>query len=630
MKNRVLKSTAAVLLVFWFSSFFAIADAKDDLSARAEEDLCAKADAVYLEMHDEYTLNEDGSTIHRHSHKVKLLTYYSFHRLLGESFIVYNPEYQELKIYRSRTTMADGKEVDSTPNAFNEVLPAFCSMAPPYMGLREMVVTHLGTERQAVLELDYEIRSKAGFVPFLMGEEIFADAHPILKKKVDIHVPKGTVLKSRLFNSDADVAVTDGGSFTTYSWSLTDLPLVPGEAMKADSADFAPHLVFSTCPSWDEAAKTLAERFEATCCTMSAADEALAALVKKSDDPVALMRAVNRFVADDVAGVAIDPALLGYRLRPAAETFASSLGSSFDRAALLAALLGKAGLCAKPVLLSRHCNVADDVPSWHQFNDCRVVCTPGGGAAHPVVLDPARVVGSSVDERMAGRTLFSPLSKGDKLHALPKSCKCTNRVAADLDLVLDEQNRLTGRVRLTVAGGLNPFLQLTVGSETWAAQRMARLVPGAQFDGVRATRLSETESVFVGSIKTPVALSVSNGLIEYTLPGCPDGAIDMHLPLAAETRATPLRLPRAVTETVNLELSLPEGTKVVVAPESAEMIGLPASMNTTLSVDGAVLKAKRSLWVRQSIAAEDYPALRAVLIEWSAPDARRVILEPKS
>jgi len=203
-------------------------------------------------------------------------------------------------------------------------------------------------------------------------------------------------------------------------------------------------------------------------------------------------------------------------------------------------------------------------------------------------------------------------------------------VAADLDLVLDEQNRLTGRVRLTVAGGLNPFLQLTVGSETWAAQRMARLVPGAQFDGVRATRLSETESVFVGSIKTPVALSVSNGLIEYTLPGCPDGAIDMHLPLAAETRATPLRLPRAVTETVNLELSLPEGTKVVVAPESAEMIGLPASMNTTLSVDGAVLKAKRSLWVRQSIAAEDYPALRAVLIEWSAPDARRVILEPKS
>ncbi len=621
MKNKVLKSIVTVLLVFWLSSLVSTVAAKDDL--------CARADAVYLEMHDEYTLNEDGSLVHRHSHKVKLLTHYSFHRLLGESFIVYNPEYQELKIYRSRTTMADGKEVDSTPNAFNEVLPGFCRMAPPYMGLREMVVTHLGTERQAVLELDYEIRSKAGFVPFLMGEEIFADSHPILKKKVDIHVPKGTALKSRLFNSDVEAVVNDGGSFITYSWTFTDLPLVPGEAMKADSAAFAPHLVFSTCPSWDEAAKTLAERFDAACHTGGSADEKLAAISKKADDPVALMRAVNRFVADDTAGVAIDPTLLGYRLRPAAETFASSLGTSFDRAAFLVALLRKTGLCAKPALLSRHGNVADDVPSWHQFKECRVVCTPGGAAAQAIVLDPARVADSPVDESMAGRTLFTPLSKGDKLHTLPKSCKCANRVTADLDLSLDKQNRLTGRVRLTVAGALNPFLQLTGGSEAWAKQRMARLVSGAVFGDVRTALLSETESVFVGSIKEPVALTTRNGLIEFTLPGCPGGAIDMHIPLASETRATPLRLPRAVTESVTLELALPEGTRVVVAPESAEMIGLPASMNRLISTDGAVFKAVRNLSVRQSIAAEDYPVLREVMIEWSAPDARRVILEPK-
>lgn len=621
MRKQLLKSIVAVLLVFSLSSLVSTAAAKDDL--------CANADAVYLEMNDEYTLNEDGSLVHRHSHKVKLLTHYSFHRLLGESFIVYNPEYQELKIYRSRTTMADGKEVDSTPNAFNEVLPAFCAMAPPYMGLREMVVTHLGTERQAVLELDYEIRSKAGFVPFLMGEEVFADSHPILKKKVDIHVPIGTALKSRLFNSNADAVVTDGGSFTTYSWTLTDLPLVPGETMKADNAAFAPHLVFSTCPTWDEAAKTLAERFDAACNTGGAADKKLAAISKNAHDPVALMRAVNRFVADDTAGVAIDPGLLGYRLRPATETFASSLGTSFDRAAFLVALLRKAGLCAEPALLSRHDTVADDVPSWRQFNDCRVVCAPGGAAAQAIVLDPARVANSSIDESMSGRTLFTPLSKGDKLRTLPRSCKCANRVTADLDLSLDAQNRLTGRVRLTVAGALNPFLQLTDGSDSWAAQRMARLVPGAAFSDVRATRLSETESVFVGSIKDPVALSVSNGLIEFTLPGCPGGAIDMHIPLASETRATPLRLPRAVTETVTLELALPEGVSIVVAPESAEMIGLPASMNTAISTDGAVFKAVRNLSVRQSVAAEDYPALRAVLIEWSAPDARRVILEPK-
>ncbi len=621
MKNLSLTSILAVLLAFGFSSLAP--------AAGADDGLCSQADAVYLEMNDEYTLLEDGSLIHRHSHKVKLLTHYAFHRLLGESFIVYNPEFQELKIYLSRTTMADGETVDSTPNAFNEVLPGFCRMAPPYMGLREMVVTHLGLERQAVIELDYEIRSKPGFVPFLMGEETFASTSPILRKKVDVHLPKGVVLNSRLFNSDVEAVTSDGGSFITHSWTLTDLPLVPREAMGDESARFAPHLVFSTCPSWDEAAKVLAERFGAACSSAGTAEKELAAIAQKTDSPTALVRAINKFVADDVAGVSIDPALLGYRMRPAAETFSSSLGTSFDRAALLVALLRKAGLCAEPALLSRHRAFAPEVPSWHQFSECRVVCTPDGLKGQTLLLDPAHLSDRPIDERMASRTLFLPLAKGERLRALPKSCKCANRVIADLDLALDARNRLTGRVRLRVSGALNPFLQLTGGDRSWAAQRMARLVPGALFDDVRAAVLSDEESVFVGTIKDPVPLEARSGVIEFTLPACPGGALDMRIPLASETRATPLRLPRAVTEEMNLELALPEGVRVLVAPESAEVIGLPASMNSVIAADGPVLTASRSLSLTQAVSAEDYPALREVLIEWSAPDARRVILEPK-
>ena len=120
------------------------------------------ADAVFLDVQETYTLEEDGSMVYRHEHRLRYLTPYAFSRVLGEDFIVFNPAYQELEILRAVTTMADGREIACTDNAKNEVLPGFCRDAPPYMHLREMVVTHLGLERNAVVHLIYEIRSKPG------------------------------------------------------------------------------------------------------------------------------------------------------------------------------------------------------------------------------------------------------------------------------------------------------------------------------------------------------------------------------------------------------------------------------------------------------------------------------------
>ena len=82
-----------------------------------------EADAVFNKIEKEYKLNTDGSTEFHYSSEVKLLTGYSVNRAYGETFIIYNPDYQELKVNHAYTVMADGKEVASPANAFNEVLP---------------------------------------------------------------------------------------------------------------------------------------------------------------------------------------------------------------------------------------------------------------------------------------------------------------------------------------------------------------------------------------------------------------------------------------------------------------------------------------------------------------------------
>ena len=87
--------------------------------------------------------------------------------LYGESFIVYNPAYQELKIHESYTRQKDGKIVKTPENAFVEVLPAAAADAPAYNGLKEMVVVHTGLELGATICLDYSVITRPGYLPGL-------------------------------------------------------------------------------------------------------------------------------------------------------------------------------------------------------------------------------------------------------------------------------------------------------------------------------------------------------------------------------------------------------------------------------------------------------------------------------
>ena len=59
------------------------------------------ADARYLKVIHEYTLNEEGIITYNYKHTLKLYTSYAFSSRYGESFIIYNPEWQKLVINNS-------------------------------------------------------------------------------------------------------------------------------------------------------------------------------------------------------------------------------------------------------------------------------------------------------------------------------------------------------------------------------------------------------------------------------------------------------------------------------------------------------------------------------------------------
>ena len=76
------------------------------------------SEASFRKLYKTYTLNEDGSMEERVYKELKIFTHAAMNSKYGESFIVYNPEFQELKINESYTIQKDGNKVVTPANAF--------------------------------------------------------------------------------------------------------------------------------------------------------------------------------------------------------------------------------------------------------------------------------------------------------------------------------------------------------------------------------------------------------------------------------------------------------------------------------------------------------------------------------
>ncbi|MDD4848952.1 MAG: DUF3857 domain-containing protein, partial [Bacteroidales bacterium] len=213
----------------------------------AQKGLTTNDEAVYQKIEKEYTLNNDGSTSYRFYKKMTINTFNAMNRYYGETFILYNPQFQTLTINRCNTILPNGKVVKNTDNAFNEVLSGFCAKAPAYNFLKEMVVTHIGLELGASFELEYTIQSNAGFTNFFYEKVVFCEEIPIKEYVVTVHVPEGTKMGHGMnirICKEPEKQTAEG--MDTYQWKAKDLsPMPRGKAIPAVS-ETTPVLVFTT------------------------------------------------------------------------------------------------------------------------------------------------------------------------------------------------------------------------------------------------------------------------------------------------------------------------------------------------------------------------------------------------
>ncbi len=564
-------------------------------------------DARFLKLEITYTLNADGSWDMAYKHQVRLDTYYAVNRALGETFIVYNPEFQKLEVLTSETTMADGRKVASPANAFNEVLPFAAQGFADFSNLREMVVTHTGLERGAVIDLEYRIHTQAGFLPVFSGREILSRDFPVDKFRLEIDVPAGQALRYRVFGSPVQAKVSDSGAGKAYAFELASLPPAAHEALAPAGSE--PAVVFSTAADWPRALALAADP--------APLPAALADKVEKmkaqSPARVDLVAALQNAVAVEMKNCGLGVDATGWRVRPLERVVQGNYGTRLEKALLLRALLKKAGIEAELLATAVGPDLAADAPTPLQLGGFWL---KAGAAPHALYLDPCHEQNEFFPYGLQERVAWNLERQAPE--KLPASGWEENGVEISGTVQLDAAVA-SGTLMVAVRGMFNRYGEATADNGKFIAEVLKKSFPIDKAEIKKLLQLTRREIRAEVTFSGKWLKEAGSGYFAVDacrLPGLAENMIIL------EKRESPLAPEAPFRVSLQLDIEPAAGLKLEYAAPGLERKNALGYFSRGLAVEkSGRLRFSQSVAIYKAlIGPEQYPLLRELLLPYFAPD----------
>jgi hypothetical protein len=578
-------------------------------------------DAVYLSLVREYTLNPDGSMDYRYAKKQKLQTYRAFHNLYGETFVVYNPAFQKLKINEATTLMADGKKVVAPANAFNEVLPAFAANAPAFNVLREMVITHTGLERNAIVNLDYTIASAKGFYASLSGNEIMAETEPVKELVVRVRIPAGEKLYYRMFNANLEPSVTTEGKWQVYSWTMTNIGAIPAEDGQPGTNAAYPRLIFSTTLGRDATYNVLtgqpAFRFE----TDEGMRKELNILMSETKEPFDIALKLQDRVINETRLYQVPLRFTGGVVRTAPETRNSNGGTLIEKAVLLTAMLKAAGIEAAPVAVIRTPFFDGNIGTLTDIEDFLVKAEfreQGTQYLSLNTLNPQNLVYTLPD-----RTLVSLKAGGPYTHQRTGESK--QKVRLQGTFIVSSDPKITGELSVRLERATNPFLGLS-RDKNKVKNGITGGLRGKDLSAVKVSNITPESTFQTFTVMADHAFRSDTGLLWFSLPSYSQGIDSWNIKTLSSNRTAAYEIPAAADEIVEFEFTLPS-TLLLFTPETRVSLSNKAgSFLYEVGMEGGKLKVRREIRFKESIYGPDlYKDFKVLMDNWNNPRFRELI-----
>lgn len=536
------------------------------------------SEAEYKKLAKTWTLNADGSQEFRYDMELTLFTHTAMNGTYGESFIVYNPQYQELKINSSYTKQKDGTIIKTPDNAFVEVLPRNAADAPAYNHLKEMVIVHTGLELGATIYLDYTVTSKPGYLPEVDIFEELLQSSPVKEYTLTIVIPEAKELAYTLTNNPAKASVKRSGETCTTSWTLRNLPASSRAPFVYVKNGDVPFLAATTYASEGEALATLLKQFNPSGDPqLTTLAESLTEGEKKDEDK---LEAILEYTTNHIANNGLTLDQTGYRLRPADAVISTAYGTEVEKANLLAGLLDGAGFKAEP--MATYQAYADKGLALKAVDQLFVSCMVNGELYLFSTSSTHRPQTVNFD-----RTPLFSLQTGKPVAiAVPQDYQIKSDIA-----VRFKDGKVTTSTKESVGKELMPYF--TTGN-------------------------SENEQT--------APLKVENGYATISLPDAEYGFSHLPYGYLNSQRKENLLIPRPVNEVYTYTIECPENMELRTPETDKTIRNAAGSLTISVKKNGRTATVTRSLELnKQLYTPAEYKELRQLLTEWSDVNGKTLL-----
>ncbi len=582
-----------------------------------------KSDAIYQEQTKEYTLNTDGSWSYHYSHKLLINTYYAFHNLYGEDFIVYNPTFQTLKVNKSVTTMADGRQVASPSNAYNEILPGFATNIPSYNHLREMVVTHTGLERGATIDFEYTLNTSKNYTPVLSAREQFLMNSPVKKLTFKINIPSGASINYEQYNINGKPSIERAGGRAIYTWVLTNLPAALREDFRPKENQNRPSIVFLTTSKQVDAISSFLQQ-EAFKCEATPDIRAVASkAVGEINKPLLKALKLQEKTAIELNTWQIPLQYTAYKVRELEEIWKSNGATEIEKAVLLSAMLRSQNIQAEPVAVISDNFYTKKTVSAALFERYLVKVNIQG--SDPIFLSPTHTDMQDQRFQYAGKRIISLVPGKTQFTEILKPV--SNKIAVSGSFTIHPDLTIAGNMNTELGGILNPWFKLQKDT-SYAIAMLSSVLGKSKISNLLQGKSENYLSTFNFTVSSLGYLSEKANFLFLTFPLMPSGIESWHMTELITKRNEAFEIPYTLTESYDYFFTIPDEYQLLTPSSSLTIKNEFGSINIEISIEKNLLHVVRKISITETqVSAEKYETFKTFFNTWSNKKYREVVLK---
>jgi len=601
-------------------------------------------DAVYKKIKKEYTFQTDGSIEYRYQKELKLNTHYSFNRMFGETFIVYNPDFQKLIIHDSYTIMANGKKIETPKNAFNEVLPRAAANYPAYNQMREMVVTHTALEVGATIYLDYSIVSKPNFIKEMLKTELMAERVPIDHYELILKVPARRNLKFTLLNSNVKPTEYTDGKYRSYKWNFQNLKAISYEPASPPYFETAPTLIFSTFPNFETNLKAFTNQKAFKETKFTEADQLIKDLKKSTFSEKELSLALQKYIVNNIAFNHIPGNWNNYQLEDAEQVWKANIGSQIEKTALLWKTLKSAGLNADIIGFYPLALWKAPTQTIDHIDAFGVIISFKDGER--IILSANTINGKTLELNYPNHLIINIIT-GKTIN--PISLMNHPAIHLNAQLTIDPGNQIYGQMNLKLEGALLDNIALSQDTQKIKTY-FSSPIPFSEKDAIKGILNKDLKGDLQIIIKGDAELRQQENYYFWTIPHINNGIAKNHFNTLVSQRDFPLVVP-AIEEEYQYDITLPKSVNWIGPEVHISYKENFGEMHINIALKDGRVKVSKYLKINpdmlqirvpasrmdvysrdfqlnnKSLTTEEYRQFRKMMIDWYSERANELVFK---